>query len=134
MDEYDDLKNAFNSGQLVTASRTELERYAVTVCHPTFENHFPGLQGSQIAEMVRLMLIVRISEHTQTQALTVARTALIVAVVAAMSSCIQVLAEMGAIPSLPSLGASLSQPASPAPTQQSRTPGVTPSDAPAAAR
>ena len=129
-DKYEDLKNAFNSGQLVYASRRELERYAVMVCHPTFEIHFPGLQGPQISEMVRVMLLVRISEDTQTQALTVARTALILAVVAAMSSCLQVLAEMGAIPTLKSIRASLSQPASQAPAQQSRAPSVTPSEPP----
>ena len=78
-DKYEVLRAAVNEGRLLTASRTELERFARTICLPQAFTHFSGPEWPQITETIRLMLLVRISEETQNESLVVSKRALNVA-------------------------------------------------------
>ena len=94
---FEGLKTALTTGALIGASRKELENYAMLVCLPGATNVFPGQQWLQVAEMVRLLLLVRISEETQNKAIALARAAVIIATGAALFTATQLLAAVGLI-------------------------------------
>ncbi len=75
-DKFEALKAAVNGGQLFQSSRHDLERYARTVCLPQAFSHFSASQWPQVTETIRLALLVRISEETQSEALDVSKRAL----------------------------------------------------------
>jgi hypothetical protein len=96
-EKYDALKEAINNGALLDASRKELQRFARITCLQGFHEHFPGPQGAQIAETIRLMLLVRISEQPQNQAKVIALAAIGVSFLALAMSSIQTLVAVGII-------------------------------------
>jgi hypothetical protein len=96
-DKFEILKAAVNDGRLLTASKQELERFARTVCLPNAYTHFSVAQWPQITETIRLMLLVRMSEGTQNEALNVARTALKVSRFALFLVVVQILLALPAL-------------------------------------
>jgi len=117
-EKYDVLKEAINNGTLLDASRKVLERFARITCLQGFHEHFPGPQGAQIAETIRLMLLVKISEETQNEALNVARTALKVSRFALFLVAVQILLALPALIESVGRWLSTSQPQSVAVSQQ----------------
>ena len=95
--DFQALFKAFKAGEVMTASRKDLERYAMMICRPEAGTHFPGHMWPQVADTIRLLLLVRISEETQTQALAIAKVALWISVLAAMFTGVSTLAQLGII-------------------------------------
>ena len=76
------LSEVNNSGEILRATKRELEHYARVVCSPRAQLTFGAQQLPQIADTVRLLLLVRISEESQHEALRVSERALKVAWIA----------------------------------------------------
>lgn len=74
--------DASNSGEIIKATRKELEQYAVIVCSPYMKMVASESQVSQIGDTIRLLLTVRLSEESQNEAMAVAKRALFVAWIA----------------------------------------------------
>lgn len=96
-DRWTELASAFREGRIISATRKQLEDYAILVCDPRAGSFFPGHQWPQLADTIRLMLLVRISEETQTKALIVAAAALVISIIAAIFTAIQALSALGFI-------------------------------------
>ena len=73
---YAELQRRAQSGNLMNASRVDLERYGMLLSRPQASSHFAGLQYPQICEFVRTLLIVRLSEESERRALEVANESL----------------------------------------------------------
>ena len=85
---FSDLVTALRDGSIVRAKRKDLERYAMLVCDTGAHEHFQGAQWPQVADTVRLMLLVRMSEETQTKALSLSKAAIIIACVALVAALV----------------------------------------------
>lgn len=92
--EFDGLLKVIGDGSIITASRKDLERYAVLVCRGDAHHYFAGHQWIEVAEMVRLMLLVRISEEMQTKAFTISIVALVISCVALVAALVDAAASV----------------------------------------
>src|SRR5277367_478075 len=75
-DELQKVVDKANSGELINATKKELEHYAVLVCHGLMNQHGNPIQISQIGDTIRLLLLVRISEETQNEGMKIATAGL----------------------------------------------------------
>lgn len=89
LDDYNNLGQVFATGDISTASKSELERYAVMLSRPNASGHFNKNSFPQVCETVRLLIIVRISEEANRDALRTSKIALVVAVIALVVSVVQ---------------------------------------------
>lgn len=90
MDTLDELEATFKEGRLTKACRKDLERYAMAVCS-TGATHHPKIGGArlqQIAETVRLLLLVQISKESARASLYVGLAALAVGIAGAAAPLI----------------------------------------------
>jgi hypothetical protein len=115
--DYAQLSKDFKSGRLLQASRKELEHYATMVCLPGMAGEFPAATWPQVAETVRLMLLVRISEETQNEALAVVRRATRVSQWALWLVLVQIVLALPPLIETVQKWRSLSAPPSPAKSQ-----------------
>src|SRR5262245_21224876 len=86
-----------NAGKLTEATRKELEHYAAVICHASIGMHGSPVQLTQIGDTIRLMLLVRISEESQNNALQISKTALYISIAALVAGTIQAVASVIAV-------------------------------------
>ena len=68
-DDYQRLQECFAGGDISKASKAELERFAVMLSRPHAFNKFGTKDFPQVCETVRTLLIVRMSEQANEEAL-----------------------------------------------------------------
>lgn len=89
-EDYINLWNVFSGGDISTASKSKLERYAVMLSRPHASDQF-GKNFPQVCETVRLLILVRISEEANDEAKRMSKAALIIALAALGVSALQVI-------------------------------------------
>ena len=80
--DYLTLSHVFAGGDISRASKTELERYAVILSRPNAHVHFSHTSFPQVCETVRTLILVRLSEESNREALRNSKIALGVSFVA----------------------------------------------------
>ena len=95
MKTYDDVRDAFDKGTVVTASKEDLEQFLIAVGQARVLDPVNQARASEMGETMRQLLAARQSQAMHSQALSVARIALIVSVIALAASIVQVLAALG---------------------------------------
>jgi hypothetical protein len=88
-EDYVKLSHAFAGGDISKATKSELERFAVMLSRPQASEHFDSRSFPQVCETVRLLLLVRISEEANIEALRNSNIALRVALAALVIGLIQ---------------------------------------------
>lgn len=86
--DFEDLDERVKTGDILKATKAELEFYAAMLCHPIWFS-FHRNPKSQLEETVRSLLIVRMSEEANKEATRISKIALCVAIVALILSGVQ---------------------------------------------
>lgn len=94
---YDDVRIAFDSGTVVEANKRELEQLLLAVGRARVLNPANQARAAEMGETMRQLLAARQSEAMHSQALSTARLALWVSVVALVASLVQAAVSMNFI-------------------------------------
>lgn len=86
---YDDVRAAFDSGNVVTASREELEQLLLAIGRARILNDANQARAAEMGETMRQLLAVRQSQEMHGQALRISKVALWFAVGAFIVSLVQ---------------------------------------------
>lgn len=89
-EDYAELDRIFTGGDISKCSKGGLEKFAVMLSRPRAKEKFRTSNFPQICETVRMLILVRMSEESNAQAMRVSLIAIIVAFVALLLSCVQV--------------------------------------------
>ena len=101
---YDDVRAAFDSGSVTTATKAELEQLLIAVGQQRIHDTINQARASEMGETMRQLLAARQSQEMHSEALRISKVALIVSVFALVAGLV-------------SAGASLWPYAFPSPTQ-----------------
>ena len=94
---YDDVRQAFDDGTVVGARKAELEQLLLAVGRARVLNPANQARAAEMGETMRQFLAARQSEELHSQALSVARVALWVSVVALVASLVQAATSMNLV-------------------------------------
>ena len=97
MKTYDDVRDAFDKGTVVSAGKEELEQLLIAVGQARVLDPSNQARASEMGETMRQLLAARQSEAMHSQALSTARLALRISVIALVVSIIQALAALNII-------------------------------------
>lgn len=86
--EYSTIINLFNSGDITKATKQQLERFAVLLTRPEAPMTFNS-QHPQVCETVRMLLLVRISEESNSEASRISIIALLISALALITGLVQ---------------------------------------------
>ena len=100
MKTYDDVREAFDKGTVVTASKGDLEQLLIAVGKARVLDPVNQARASEMGETMRQLLAARQSQAMHSQALSTAKLALVVSAIALLASLIQALAALNIIPAL----------------------------------
>lgn len=92
--DYLTLSHVFAGGDISRASKTELERYAVILSRPNAHVHFSQTSFPQVCETVRTLILVRMSEEANTEALRNSKVALYISIAALVATLVQAIADI----------------------------------------
>jgi len=125
---YDDVQKAFKSGSVVSADKEELEQLLLAVGRERILSEENRATAAERGETMRQLLAARQSQAMHSQALSTARIALWVSVIALVASILQALTALNIV-------APLSKPALQLPSPQKSPPpkAAAPRVAPASA-
>ena len=79
---HDDVRSAFDSGSILTASKEELELFLVSNGQARILNDANQARASEMGETMRQLLAARQSQEMHTEALRISKVALLVSVFA----------------------------------------------------
>jgi hypothetical protein len=94
MKTYDDVRDAFDKGTVLNADKGELEQLLIAVGQARVMDPANQARAAEMGETMRQLLAARQSQALHSQALSTARLALLVSVVALIASVIQALAAL----------------------------------------
>ena len=97
MKTYDDVREAFDSGSVVDASKEDLVQLLLAVGRARVLDPANQARAAEMGETMRQLLAARQSEAMHSQALSTSRIALVVSVIALVASIGQLLAELDII-------------------------------------
>ncbi|MES2635056.1 MAG: hypothetical protein V4669_18965 [Pseudomonadota bacterium] len=86
---YDDVRNAFDQGTVVDASRQELEQLLLAVGRARVLDPANQARAAEMGETMRQLLAARQSQEAHSQAMSVAKLALWVSLAALVASLVQ---------------------------------------------
>lgn len=78
----DDVRKAFDTGSIVDATKEELEQYLLANGRSRIQNPINQARASEMGETMRQLLAARQSQQMHSQALNIAKAALIISIVA----------------------------------------------------
>ena len=97
MKTHDDVRQAFDSGTVVDASKEELEQLLLAIGRARVLDPANQARSAEMDETMRQLLAARQSQSMHSQALSVARIALYVSAFALVASLLQVLVALNII-------------------------------------
>ena len=112
--DYTQLTNVIDTGDITKASKADLERYAIMLCRPDAWRVFSEKRISQISEIVRLLLMARVSQEINREAKRISIVALLISAFALVPGVVQALAAVDYL-SKPLSSQVMQQPASTSP-------------------
>ena len=98
---YDDVRQAFDSGNVVNAGKNDLEQLLLAIGRARVLHPANQARAAEMGETLRQLLAARQSQSMHSQALGTARVALWVSVIALITSLVQALAALNILAPLP---------------------------------
>lgn len=90
--DYTQLTNVIDIGDITKSSKPDLERYAIMLCRPDAWRVFSEKRISQISEIIRLLLMARVSQEINREAKRISIVALLISALALVAGVVQALA------------------------------------------
>lgn len=94
---YDDVRDAFDKGTVLSASKAELESLLIAVGRARVVDPSNQARAAEMGETMRQLLAARQSEASHSQAMAVAKVALWVSVVALLASALQLIVSLNIV-------------------------------------
>ena len=94
---YDNVRDAFDNGTVVSASKEELEQLLLAVGRARVLDPANQARAAEMGETMRQLLAARQSLETHSQAMSVAKVALWVSVVALLASALQLVVSLNLV-------------------------------------
>ena len=97
MKTYDDVREAFDSQSVLTATKEELEQLLLAVGRARIEHPANQARAAEMGETMRQVLAARQSESMHGQALRTAQVALWVSIAALVASLVQAIVALNVV-------------------------------------